>query len=219
LLELDRTKLTRSHTREPDRAKATSKVLRADARRNRVRLIEAAAHAFARSGVDASLEAIAREAGVGIGTLYRHFPTREALIEAVYRHEVEGLVAAAEELARTREPDVALSEWMQRFVGYIATKRGMRDSLRLLLESNSPLFAETSGLVPRTFRELMEKAVRAGTVRPDADSADVLHALSSIYSATDGPDWQDRSRRLVSLIMDGLRYGALQTSKQGDRSR
>jgi AcrR family transcriptional regulator len=193
-------------------------VLRADARRNRVRLIEAAAQAFARSGVDASLEAIAREAGVGIGTLYRHFPTREALIEAVYRHEVEGLVAAAEELARTREPDVALSEWMQRFVGYIATKRGMRDSLRLLLESNSSLFAETSGLVPRTFRELVEKAVRAGTVRPDADSADVLHALSSIYSATDGPDWQDRSQRLVSLIMDGLRYGALRASKQGDRS-
>jgi AcrR family transcriptional regulator len=217
LLELDRTKLTRSHTREPDRAKGTSKALRADARRNRVRLIEAAAQAFARSGVDASLEAIAREAGVGIGTLYRHFSTREVLIEAVYRHEVEGLVAAAEELARTREPDVALSEWMQRFVGYIATKRGMRDSLRLLLESNSPLFAETSGLVPRTFRELMDKAVRAGTVRSDADSADVLHALSSIYSATDGSDWQDRSRRLVSLIMDGLRYGARRTSKQGDR--
>jgi AcrR family transcriptional regulator len=186
--------------------------MRADARRNRVRLVEAAARAFARSGVDASLEAIAREAGVGPGTLYRHFPTREALIEAVYRHEVEALVAAAEELSRTKEADAALAEWMQRFVGYIATKRGMRDSLRLLLESNSPLFAETSGLVPLAFKNLIAQAIRAGTIRPDANSTDVLHALSSIYSATDGPDWQDRSRRLVGLVMDGLRYGAPRSS-------
>jgi AcrR family transcriptional regulator len=135
-----------------------AKPLRADARRNRDRLIEVAAKAFASSGVGASLEAIAREAGVGPGTLYRHFPAREVLIEAVYRREVEGLVAAAEELARTSEPDEALAEWMQRFVGYMATKRGMRDSLRLLLESNSPLFAQTSGAVPLAFKLLMERA-------------------------------------------------------------
>jgi AcrR family transcriptional regulator len=184
------------------------KPLRADARRNRDRLLEVAAGAFARDGVGASLESIARDAGVGTGTLYRHFPTREALIEAVYRREVEGLVAAAAELSRTREPDEALAEWMRRFVGYMATKRGMRDSLRLLLESNSPLFAETSGLVPRTFRDLMAKAVGSGRIRSDADSTDVLHALSSIYSSNDGPDWQERSQRLVGLIMDGLRYGA-----------
>jgi AcrR family transcriptional regulator len=211
--------LARSHIQEPERTNTASKLLRADARRNRDRLIKAAADAFARFGVGASLEAIAREAGVGAGTLYRHFATREALIEAVYRHEVEGLVAAAEELSRTREPEVALAEWMQRFVGYIATKRGMRDSLRLLLESNSPLFAETSGLVPLAFRDLMEKAVQAGTIRPDANSSDVLHALSSIYSTTDGPDWQDRSTRLVSLIIDGLRYGAPLKPGRGGTSR
>jgi hypothetical protein len=91
--------------------------------------------------------------------------------------------------------------------------RGMRDSLRLLLESNSPLFVQTSGAVPLAFKLLMERAAQAGTIRPDANSADVLHALSSIYSASDGPDWQDRSRRLVRLIMDGLRYGASQSSK------
>jgi AcrR family transcriptional regulator len=208
--------LAQSHIQSRDRATAGAKPLRADARRNRDRLMEAAAHAFARYGVDASLEAIAREAGVGPGTLYRHFPTREALIEAVYRREVEALVAAAKELARTKEPDAALAEWMQRFVGYIATKRGMRDSLRLLLESNSPLFAETSGLVPLTLRELVEKATQAGTIRPDADSADVLHALSSIYSAKDGPDWRDRSQRLVNLIMDGLRYGAPRPSARAE---
>jgi AcrR family transcriptional regulator len=211
--------LARSHIQEPERTNTASKLLRADARRNRDRLIKAAADAFARFGIGASLEAIAREAGVGAGTLYRHFATREALIEAVYRHEVEGLVAAAEELSRTREPEVALAEWMQRFVGYIATKRGMRDSLRLLLESNSPLVAETSGLVPLAFRDLMEKAVQAGTIRPDANSSDVLHALSSIYSTTDGPDWQDRSTRLVSLIIDGLRYGAPLKPGRGGTSR
>lgn len=200
--------------RKPDAQKgASEKPLRSDARRNRDRLIETAAQAFSHSGVDTSLEAIAREAGVGAGTLYRHFPTREVLIEAVYRHEVEGLVSAADELSRTREPDEALAEWMQRFVGYMATKRGMRDSLRLLLESNSPLFAQTSGAVPLAFKSLMEKAARAGSIRTDANSADVLHALSSIYSASDGADWQDRSKRLVGLIMDGLRYGAPRRSK------
>jgi AcrR family transcriptional regulator len=200
--------LTRSHTQDGRKQAATPRAPRADARRNRERLIAAAAGAFARSGVDASLEAIARDAGVGPGTLYRHFATREALIEGVYRHEVEGLVAAAKELSLTHDPDAALAEWMRRFVGYMATKRGMRDSLRLLLESNSPLFAETSGLVPMAFRDLMERAVQAGVIRRDANSADVLHALSSIYSASDGPDWQERSRRLVDLIMDGLRFGA-----------
>jgi AcrR family transcriptional regulator len=211
--------LTRSQRQDGREQAGATRAPRADARRNRERLITAAAGAFARSGVDTSLEAIAREAGVGTGTLYRHFATREALIEGVYRHEVEGLVTAAKGLSQTREPDAALAEWMQRFVGYMATKRGMRDSLRLLLESNSPMFAETSGLVPLAFRDLMERAVKAGVIRPDANSADVLHALSSIYSATDGPDWQERSKRLVDLIMDGLRFGApLRQGRDGTSS-
>ncbi|MET0741951.1 MAG: TetR/AcrR family transcriptional regulator [Microvirga sp.] len=211
--------MDRSQAQDVRERAGAAKSLRADARRNRDRLIVAAASAFARSGVDASLEAIAREAGVGPGTLYRHFATREALIEGVYRHEVEGLVTAAKDLGGSREPDEALAEWMQRFVGYMATKRGMRDSLRLLLESKSPLFAETSGLVPLAFRDLMERAVQAGVVRPDANSADVLHALSSIYSASDGPDWQERSKRLVALIMDGLRFGApLRQGRNGPSS-
>nr|WP_205648443.1 TetR/AcrR family transcriptional regulator [Acuticoccus kandeliae] len=189
-------------------AKTSDRPLRADAKRNRDRLLNVAARAFATDGVDTSLEGIAREAGVGIGTLYRHFPTREALIEAVYRRELEALVSAAETLSATRSPDEALAGWMQRFVDYIATKRGMKDSLKLLIESNSPLFAEVSGLIPRTLTDLLDKAVAAGSVRADVDSADVLHALSSIYSASDGPDWTERSRRLVRLLMDGLRYGA-----------
>jgi AcrR family transcriptional regulator len=197
--------------------KAEARPLRADAKRNRERLIVIAAQIFSQAGVDSSLEAIAREAKVGIGTLYRHFPTREALIEAVYRREVEALSAAAEELAQTKDPDAALAEWMQRFVDYIATKRGMRDSLRLLIESKSPLFAETSGKVPMALKGLIERAVSTGAIRSDVESVDVLHALSSIYSASDGPDWQDRSRRLVRLLMDGLRYGAPGSSARTDR--
>jgi AcrR family transcriptional regulator len=187
---------------------AADRPLRADAQRNRDRLIATASKAFSHEGVDSSLEAIARAAGVGIGTLYRHFPNREALIEVVYRREVEMLSQAADELSATLPPDAALAEWMQRFVDYIAAKRGMSDGLKLLFESNSPLFAETAGLIPRALQVLVERAVAAGSIRADADSGDVLQALSSIYSASERPEWRERSRRLIRLLMDGLRYGA-----------
>ncbi|CCV08191.1 putative transcription regulator [Mesorhizobium metallidurans STM 2683] len=187
---------------------AATKKLRADAQRNRDRLVEVAAAAFAAHGVDASLEEIARQAGVGIGTLYRHFPTREHLVEVVYRREVEGLCQAADELSRTEAPDVALEQWMQRFVDYIATKRGLTTSLRILMSTNSTLFSDTSGRVTQALRRLVEAAVAAGAIRDDVDSSDVLHALGGIYSAPDTKDWRDRSRRLVKLLMDGLRFGA-----------
>lgn len=190
------------------RPPASGKGLRADARRNRDRLLEVAAAAFAERGVDASLEEIARRAGVGIGTLYRHFPTREHLVEVVYRREVEALCAAAEKLARYRAPDVALAEWMQRFVDYIAAKRGMAESLRILLNTKSELFADTSGMVALALRRLVEAAIAEGAIRKDIESSDVLHALSGIYAAPNTPDWRDRSRRIVSLLMDGLRWGA-----------
>ncbi|MGV1791751.1 TetR/AcrR family transcriptional regulator [Rhizobium sp. A37_96] len=183
-----------------------SRPLRADARRNRDTLIEVAAQAFASHGTDASLEDIARRADVGIGTLYRHFPSREHLVEAVYRHEVEALCEAAGTLAGELAPDKALEEWMHRFVGYIATKRGMADSLRILLNSNSKLFADSNGRVPVALAGLIEKAVAAGSIRADVDSTDVLHALSGTYSMPNSPEWHDRSRRLVRLLMDGLRW-------------
>ncbi len=182
--------------------------LRADASRNREKLVEIAGIVFAQHGGDASLENIARQAGVGIGTLYRHFPTREHLVEVVYRREVEALCAAADELARDHAPDEALAEWMQRFVDYIAAKRGMGNSLRILFDANSDVFANTAGMVSSALRGLVEAAIADGSIRSDIDSADVLHALSGIYSSPDTPDWRDRSRRLVSLLMDGLRWGA-----------
>ncbi|MET3523036.1 TetR/AcrR family transcriptional regulator [Mesorhizobium abyssinicae] len=189
------------------------KPLRADAQRNRDKLVEVAAQAFATDGVDASLEEIARQAEVGIGTLYRHFPTREHLVEIVYRREVEALCLAAEELARDHPADVALELWMQRFVDYIATKRGLATSLRILLTTNSTLFSDTSGRVSQALKRLVEAAAAAGTIRADVDASDVLHALGGIYSAPNTPDWRDRSGRLVKLLMDGLRFGATKASK------
>jgi len=179
--------------------------LRADARRNRDRLIEVAAAAFADNGVETSLEDIARQSGVGIGTLYRHFPTREHLVEVVYRRELEMLAAAAGELAQTHTPDAALEEWMRRFVGYIATKRGMANSLRILMASNSALFADGSGILRAALEDLLQNATKQHAVRSDIDTTDLLHALASIYSIPDAADWRDRSHRLIGLLMDGLR--------------
>lgn len=195
-------------TAEATRDAPAPKPLRADAQRNRDRLVEVAAQMFASDGVDASLEEIAKRAGVGIGTLYRHFPTREHLVEVVYRREVEGLCHAAEDLAREHPADVALELWMQRFVDYIATKRGLATSLRLLLTANSTLFSDTSGRVSGAMRGLVQAAAAAGKIRADVDSSDVMHALGGIYSAPNTPDWRERSGRLVKLLMDGLRFGA-----------
>jgi len=195
-------------TAEAMRDAPAPKPLRADAQRNRDKLVEVAAQAFAADGVDASLEEIAKRAGVGIGTLYRHFPTREHLVEVVYRREVEGLCHAAEELAAQHPADVALEMWMQRFVDYIATKRGLATSLRLLLTTNSTLFSDTSGRVSGAMRSLIEAAAASGKIRADVDASDVMHALGGIYSAPNTPDWRERSGRLVKLLMDGLRFGA-----------
>ena len=184
------------------------KDLRADAKRNREKLIETAAPAFAEHGVEASLEEIARRAGVGIGTLYRHFPTRESLVEVVYGREVESLLAAADDLATREAPDVALEQWMLRFVGYLAAKRGMAESLRVLFASNSQLFDKVKGKVPQALQRLVKMAAEAGTIRKDIEAADLMQALSGIYSAPHTPDWRERSRRLVRLLMDGLRSGA-----------
>lgn len=179
--------------------------MRADAQRNRDRLIEVAALAFSEQGAAASLEDIARRAGVGIGTLYRHFPTREHLVENVYRRELELLATAARELIAMEEPAKAIEEWMSRFVNYMAAKRGMSSSLKLLFTSNSNLFAEGSKLLHTAFQELLDNAVKAGVAKGDIEGADVLNALFGIYSIPEGPDWRDRAHRIVRLVMDGLR--------------
>jgi AcrR family transcriptional regulator len=182
--------------------------LRADAQRNREKLLTTAVAAFAERGTEASLEDIARQAGVGIGTLYRHFPTRDALMEAVYRHQVELLCDAADTLLATEDPDAALDAWMSRFVDHVATKRGMAMALKAVIGKDSELFAYCHGRIRNSVEMLLASAVEAGAIRSDVEAADLLKALSGICLVSDQPGWQDQARRLVSLLHDGLRYRA-----------
>jgi len=189
----------------PENADPKAPKLRADARRNRDKLIEVAAQAFAENGVETSLEDIARKASVGIGTLYRHFPTREHLVEVVYRRELQNLADAADELAGTCAPDAALEQWMFRFVAYMATKRGMASSLKIIASSNSDMFAEGFGRIRSSFGKLLSAARDEHLIRTDICQTDLMHALSSIYSIPDTPEWRERANRLIGLLMDGLR--------------
>jgi AcrR family transcriptional regulator len=186
----------------PERARP----LRADAQLNEDRLLEAAATAFARDGADTSLKAIAKDAGVGIGTLYRRFPTREALIEATHRNETARLCAAAPELLRDSPPSAALRGWMDRFVEYIATKHGMAEALHAVLVSDGAQRMRTRELLTDAIAMLLRAGAEDGTIRPDIDPYDVLMALGGITSIAGGPDQHDQAHRLLDLLLDGLRY-------------
>jgi len=181
---------------------------RADAVRNRDRLVEVAGEAFAANGVESSLEEIARTAGVGIGTLYRHFPTRDALVEAVYRRNVDLLVEGAEELSANKPPDEALSEWMQRFVEYVASKKGLATYLKSVVSADAELFTESKTRVQDTTRRLIDAAADAGSIRPDVDPHDVIHTLGGYCLMSDTNADPEQGKRVAKLIMDGLRYGA-----------
>jgi AcrR family transcriptional regulator len=179
--------------------------LRADARRNRDRLLQVAAHAFATDGPDVPLDAIARQAGVGIGTLYRHFPTREALVEAAYRNELDRLCAAAPELLAGRPADAALRSWMDRFVDYMTTKRGMADALRALIASGGDPFAHSRDRLVAAVGGLLAAGGAAGVLRTDVSAEDVLAGLSGVTLAVGEPPRLDQAGRLLDLLMDGLR--------------
>jgi AcrR family transcriptional regulator len=178
--------------------------LRADARRNRDKLLTAAAAVFAESGTDASLEAIAKRAGVGIGTLYRHFPTRDALVEAAYRAELDRLTGSAEELLAALPPDAALAEWMDRFVTYAAAKRGMKGALNAIVASGSDLFVNARRQQHEAIAKLLDAGVAAGTIRSDVDADDVLRAMGAVWQVDD----LEQAHKLLRLLMDGLRHGA-----------
>jgi AcrR family transcriptional regulator len=184
--------------------RTAEKPLRADAQRNRDRLLEAAVELFAQTGAETSLEAIAKRAGVGIGTLYRNFPTREALVEAAYRSEVEHLCAAADELLATNPPAEALAQWMERFVSYAATKRGMASVLQPMVASGSLVVRDQ---IVKALSTLLDAAAKDGAVRSDVTADDVLQATGSIWMLPLEPGWEDRARRILQLLMDGLRYG------------
>jgi AcrR family transcriptional regulator len=178
---------------------------RADALRNRVRLMETAKAAFADVGVDASFDEIARRAGVGIGTLYRHFPTRDAIVEAVYRHEVEQLAGSATRLIETSSPADALHAWMQLFVDYIATKKVIAAALGSIVGGAPDLYASTALKITGAISLLVDRAKAAGDIRTDVDPNDLLRALVGFTYGAASPDWQASALRLIDILMDGLR--------------
>ena len=183
--------------------------LRVDAQRNRDRLLTEAADAFSERGVDVPLEEIARRSDVGIGTLYRHFPTRDALVEAVYRREVGLLCDSADDLIRIGPPEAALEQWLQQFVEYVAAKRGMAEALKAVVGRDSELFADSHRRINEAISALIAAAVETGAIHSDVEPLDLLRAVSGICLVpTDLADWRDRAHRLVALLMDGLRYRA-----------
>lgn len=188
---------------EQDTAKAIRKP-RFDALRNRDRLIAAAHDVFAEGGQGASLEAVARRAGLGIGTLYRQFPTRDALLQAVYRHEVDQLVALAEALSGDADPGGALRRWVHANIGMVATKRGMLEALAPTADGTRALFADSRTRLVAAVDALMQQAQTAGTLRADFTADEVLMALYGICYSHDGADWQARVTRLVDVFIDGL---------------
>jgi AcrR family transcriptional regulator len=178
---------------------------RADAVRNRERVLEAAKTVFSAGGPDASLEAVARTAGVGIGTLYRHFPTREALFEAVYRREVQQLADLAEQLKEQAEPVEALRRWMRSNVKFVATKKGMSAALTLATDKNSELFSYSFDRLTRAVGSLLDRAIATGEIRDDISPEDLLRALVGMCYTHDQPGWQKSVLRLVDVFIDGLR--------------
>jgi AcrR family transcriptional regulator len=178
---------------------------RADAQRNRIRLLETAKAAFAEKGSGASLNEIARTAGVGAGTLYRHFPTRDALIEAVYRNETEQLVAAATRLAETHPPMTALREWLLLFVDYMATKHGMYEALNSIVGGTSDLYSASTAEVKQAIAKLIDRAVASGDIRLDLDPLDLLRALAGVANISSGPDGKQAAKRMVDILIAGVR--------------
>jgi AcrR family transcriptional regulator len=187
------------------RPKSAGRKPRTDAQRNRERILEVAKEAFTRSGASASLDDIAREAGVGAGTLYRHFPTRDALLEAVYRVEVEKLAAAERNLAQAMPPIEALRAWMLLFVDYIATKQIIAPALNTLVGGPSKVFEASRGQVQGAIQALVKRAIKSGDIRRDFDPVDLLRALIGVSNVASGPDWQQSARRLVDILITGSR--------------
>jgi AcrR family transcriptional regulator len=182
----------------------TTRRPRTDAVRNRERVLEAAKAVFSAGGPHASLEAVARQAGVGIGTLYRHFPTREALFEAVYRREVEQLAELAEELKAEASPVEALRRWLRSNVEFVATKKGMSAALALAVNSSSELTAYSFERLTKAVGALLDRAIETGEIRADISPEDLLRALVGMCYLHDQPGWQASVLRLLDVFVDGL---------------
>ncbi|MGW7688243.1 TetR/AcrR family transcriptional regulator [Streptomyces asiaticus] len=189
-------------------ARDPGRPLRADAQRNREKILSAAVRVFAEEGLDAHLERIAKEAGVGTGTLYRNFPTRELLIEAAYRNELARLCDAAPELLATLPPREALRTWLARFMDYANAKLGMADALRGVVASGVNPYAQSHELIQDALSRLMDAAVTAGVIRSDISATDMFAALTGIALASGKPEQREQADRLLDLTLDGLSAGS-----------
>src|SRR5262245_8493618 len=197
----------------------TSRKLRADAVRNRKRVLAAAKAVFSAGGADAGLETVARRAGVGIGTLYRHFPTREALYEAVYQHEVQQLWELAERLKEKASPVEALRRWTHAMVELIATKKGLSAGVARAVTGVSDLHVRASPRLENAARSLLERAVAAGEIRSGIDPRDLMRGVVGMCLVHDQPGWQANVLPLVDVLVDGLRVGASRRKKRSVRDR
>ncbi|MBV9886743.1 MAG: TetR family transcriptional regulator [Acidobacteria bacterium] len=178
---------------------------RTDAQRNRERILEVAKAAFARSGANTSLDDVARQAGVGAGTLYRHFPTRDALLEGVYHTEVAKLAAAERELSEKLPPVEALRAWMLLFVDYIAEKHIIAPGLNTLVGGPSKLYESSRAQITGAIEALVKRAIKSGDIRKDLDAFDLLRALIGVSNVASTPDWQQSAKRLVDILILGSR--------------
>jgi AcrR family transcriptional regulator len=187
------------------RSQSAPRKRRADAQRNRERILEIAKDAFTRSGANISLDEVAKQAGIGAGTLYRHFPTRDTLLEAVYRTEVEKLAAAERKLAEAMSPLEALRAWMLLFVDYIATKQIIAPALNTAAGGRSKVFEGSADLIRGAIHALVERSIKSGDIRSDLDPLDLLRALIGVSNVASVPGWQQSARRLVDILLLGSR--------------
>jgi AcrR family transcriptional regulator len=185
------------------RSKPAPRKPRADALRNRERILEVAKQAFTRSGADASLDDIAKQAGVGPGTLYRHFPARDVLLEAVYRTEVEKLAAAEQKFAAVMPPMEALRAWMLLFIDYIAAKKIIAPALNTLLGAHAKVFETSHAQIQGAIRALVKRGIQSGQIRKGLDAIDLLKALIGVAYVPASPDWQQSAKRLVDILIIG----------------
>ena len=187
------------------RTKSVPRKPRTDALQNRARILEVAKQAFTRYGANTSLDDIAKEAGVGPGTLYRHFPTRDALIESVYRTEVEKLAAAERKLAETMAPIDALRAWMLLFIDYIAAKHIIAPALNTFVGGASKLYEGSRAQIQGAIEALVKRAIKSGDIRKDIEPFDLLRALIGVSNVSSTPDWQQSAKRLVDILITGSR--------------
>jgi AcrR family transcriptional regulator len=185
---------------------------RIDARQNRERLLEVAARAFAEEGLDATPVSIAKQAGVGVGTLYRHFPTREALIDAAYRNELARVCDQAAHLIARHTAAEATRAWMTHFLDYATAKRGMSEALNTVIASGADPYAASRDLLSGAVGALLDAGARDGTLRTDLSREDVLLAMSGIAQSTGQYGTRDQAARLTNLLMDGLTTGTAATA-------